>query len=190
MNNYFKTPEIFNLINYLKNSFPDKAKLIDSFSVYFSEIDLSQHDQSQESFRQTINLYTGDTIQITYNIDDLISEINRLSLKTITQNPQQLLNEKNFANKNCLYSETGINVKNNLNRKYEHKTDYIILSNISLFPELTIIDGNHRFCRALLTNQKNIKICIVPEEIAIQFLQKESFNFITLLYALNYYLSQ
>ena len=187
--NDFKTPELLNLLNFLKKQYPSKKSIINSFFKPFSTIDLSIHPSSQETFSQTVNLVTDETITLTYNISSLINKLGNSPYGVTLIDPYRLLNDSRFNKQAYLNNSIYNEVKSKLFINFTHKTDYIIITEISFFPGLFLIDGNHRFCHALITNQDKIKVCFVPESITVNYLQKDSFEFMCLLHSLNHFLS-
>lgn len=181
MNHHFKTPAIYNLLAHLKQHFSYKTSIIDTYSHNFSDIDLSKqnHNQTiQETFQQELNLITGETVYIVWNIDSIIQHAKSSHQIPILTPVCELVQCTHLNNSS--WTAALPNVSKHSNQKFNHKTDYIIFAELLYFPGLTLIDGNHRFCEALLSKQKNIKCLFLNPSYAHVFLQPDSNRFVSL----------
>lgn len=185
MINNFKTPALYNFLEYLKNIFPNKINIINSYWNKFSEIDLNYHNSimSSETFLQCLDLVTNENIFIEWNIDSIIQYVSsqKPHLSTIFVN--DVLNNPNYILKNL--KKTLEQVVENKNISYKHKTNYIIIAEFPLFSGAAIIDGNHRFCEAIINGESDIKAFFLPFYLVPQFLLPNSRDFCYLFTQLN-----
>lgn len=184
MSTYFKNSAIHNFLNYLKTLYPSKTEIINKYYSLLSNIDLSEHIQLQETFRQPINLSTGETIEITWNIDDLILYLKSSQKAPNKIHPNDLFIQAGLDMQSPVFNEIYYNVKNNLHISFPHKSEFIITLSLPYFYGSRIIDGNHRFLYAVITNQPTILVHDINIFDTISFLQPNSQKFIITFYNL------
>lgn len=184
MHNRFKTPAIYNLLLRLKIEFPNQTELIDSYFPAFAPLDLSakNHIRTQETFLQELNLITKETVYVVWNIDSIINSINSNPYPPEMVPIKTLLELPNIQKAN--WEPILTTIKNNRNKPFPHKTDYIIITELPNFPGFSIIDGNYRFGEALLNGQTEIKAYIINPLAAPTFLQPDSQKFVTTFYSM------
>lgn len=182
MNITFKTPELYNWLIYIQKIFPAQKSLIASYIPKFADINLSisHYMQPQETYLQKIHLSSGDTLHIVWEIDPIINEI-----KTKKNIPVHSVSiEKILNDDNVVHSDFNSILINNFKIGYPHKLDSIIIGELPIFPQKTVIDGNHRLLEAYKAGVKNINYYnIIPQD-AVKFLQKDAQQFIFLSFQL------
>lgn len=175
----YKSEAIYNLLTYVKNKFPHASNIIEQYEPAFRDINLSQTNgdySNGEIYMQTLNLVTSETIYLFWNIDAVIQHIEKFNITPQVISPNMIMHNPQFILPT--FESTLKRVQKN-KTKFIHKTDYIIFAELPCFPGMTIIDGNHRFCEALI-NKQNIKAYFILPTGASQFLQPDSQKFIIL----------
>ena len=184
MNTTFITPALKNFLNTLCKQYPDKAEYIESLSDQFACLDLScqNHIQTQETFQQTLNLLTGDTVYLVWNVDDIIHDLqknhqtpNLVSIKSMMAHPAFVKND---------WSELLDKVSKS-KFPFTHKTDYIILAQLPFFDGFFVIDGNHRIGESIIMKKDIIKAILLQADDAYKYLQSDSKRFIELIREIN-----
>ncbi len=173
----FKTKALYNFLLYLEKRFPERKDVIRSYYPKFASLDLNEtnHYENFETYHQSQNLNTGEKIYITWNIDSIINYVKDNHITPDLLPVKLIYNSEWFRNENPVDFLKKSKPKYNGNNP---KSDYIIVGKILFFEEYTIIDGNHRFCKALLSNQENIKIILIVDDISKMFLLGDSRKFI------------
>lgn len=180
----FKTPALENFTEYLKQNFPNSIAAINSITPQLSTLDFSNCLSLEETYVQSIDLISNDTIFFTWNIDSLIHHIDNHSIPTDFFPILNLINAPALNLNTYTFNDVMRTVSQNITKTFIYKTDYIIIAAIPFFGGAAVVDGNHRLAHAILSNKTSVKCCFLPEDISYQFLQKECRRFIDLLCSL------
>jgi len=182
LQNNFKTKAIYNLLTHISNSSPKAKALSKIYLPFFKDIDLSisnyEHNTG-EVYIQSLNLVTNEIIYLAWNIDLIIKYIDNNHIPPQLISPFDILHNTAFVLPDL--QNTLQNTLSNSHNFFTHKTDYVIFAELPCFTGLTIIDGNHRFCEALIQNDTKIKAYFINPDFAANFLHPESKKFIELL---------
>lgn len=178
----YKTPELKNMLLDICSQFPIHADKIMKFEKAMSKINLNAHVRNDETFRQIINLNNGCTIELTWNINKIIKYAKYHPQNFNTDSPFDIYNSPNFNFTSAVTTSTinavKFSIKNNIT--YIHKIPYIIIAQLPFVTGYCIIDGNHNFFEALLTNKSHITYFLITDDECLPFLQKESQKYIRL----------
>lgn len=184
MKNSFKTPALFNYLIYLSQSpsFCKSKDIILSYIPQFSTIDLNEDskisdklltEKNHETYSLPINLDTNETINIIWDIDFLIKKIKSQKIKSQQMSIKEILKSSNIiANNESAFSEA--NIAHQMDFKFPHKINEIILTTLPVIPQLIVIDGNHRFFEAVIEKKDYVDTIIIPPEETIYFLLPNS----------------
>ncbi len=182
----YKTPELQRLLYHLCKQYPKYKGQLLEFEPRLANVNLSQHDEAEETYCQSINLVTGEAIKLIWNIDQLI-EFSKMHsdklqifspLKILFSDKFDIFNDENSQIYNAVYKSIKLNID------YVHKISYIIIAQPLFVSGYCIIDGNHRFFEALIKNQP-VKCFFISGTDCTRFLQPESQKYIQIFSLIN-----
>ncbi len=178
MHNNFKTPALFNLLAFFENKYPQKINIIRTYYSKLCDLDLNCNNRyyAFETYQQVINLITGEDIYIIWNIDKIIEYGKNNNIIPKPTSTEEILASGCFMQES--FESIFTKVLANQNFNFPHKVDYIIIAGLPYFDGYTIIDGNHRFCEALIAKKKSINCVVLNPQYANMFLLKDSQKFI------------
>ncbi len=180
---HYKTPALKQLFQYIKEQYPNYINQLLPLEGKIASIDLSAHIFTENTYRQTIELFTGDSIELTWNIDQVIQYSKSHTDKIFTCSIWNLyydyeISFPDFEN-NPVAQRVYASLKDG--KVYTHKIPYIIIARVPFSNGFSIIDGNHRFYEALLSNQLFVSCFVIADDECFPFLQPESQKYISVI---------
>lgn len=182
MKKSFKTPALYNYLIYL-TQIPALCKskdIILSYLPKFSSVDLKEDAhitmrmsaEDHETYMLPINLDTNETINIFWDIDSIIEYIKTEKIKANKVEISEIFKFTYVSMNDPALLEVKQNQEKNI--KIPHKLQEIILAQLSIFPKLAVLDGNHRLFEAMLAKKDCVDIILIPPEKTPNFLLPNS----------------
>lgn len=180
MSSEFKTPILEKWLYMSLQQYPTLQGKEYELKNILKEIELPDKHPSYEHFYNELHLEGCGDVTVVWNIEKILtSKPRNTELETYTI--QELKTLIDFNNHN---------IKEVMNKllpkgRMKHRADFITLAMFPGFPQLVIIDGNHRILENLTNPFLSFKCYILADETILNYLEPNSRKFAEFIYYLN-----
>ena len=180
MSNRFKTPILEKWFYMFLQKYPTLQKKENELKNMLKGIDLPDKHPSYEHFYNELHLDGCGNVIVVWNIEKI--------LKSKIQNTE--FEKHTVQELKTLIDFNDYNVKEAINKLLpkgiiEHRADFITLAMFPGFPQLVIIDGNHRILENLNNPFLSFKCYVLADETILDYLEPNSRKFAEFIYYLN-----